>query len=282
MKPLFLTAFTALLLLISCNRNSATTITAPLADTVATSQKNAISETKDRHDIYANADEDSLLHSEIQRLLLIDLHNANDATFSESREMSGSIIGRIQTSIAAGKLFNKEHRFALIKQTSGNGVNIKVYKQAGTKYGELINYEISEMEFMNDTIMDVNNDGFNDLIIDTYGCCGTNLKGFSEVYLYKPDDSGFTQAIRLDNPVFFPAEKVVRGVSAGQPGQSSLYKMVWKGTELKPVETISLHPNKKHRYILEREGQKPLKIKEIPAEYKTLKNLYWFLGEIND
>lgn len=282
MKPLLFTALPALLMLISCHRNTTTPAKKPLADTAATSQAITITGAKDEDDIYANVDEDSLLHSEIQKLLFLDLANLNTTTFSDSLEIPGSVIGRIQTSIRAGRIFNKENRFALVKQISGNGVNIKIFKKAGTQYNELINYEIPEMEFMGYTIQDVNSDGYNDLLIDTYGCCGTNLKGFGEVYLYKPGNSGFTEAIRLDNPVFFPAEKVVRGVSAGQPGQSPLYKMVWKGTELKPVETISLHPDKKHRYILEREGQKPVEIKEIPAEYKSLKDLYWFLGEIND
>lgn len=282
MKPLLFAALTALLLLLSCHRNSATSKTAAVSDTIALGKTVTVAGADAEDDIYANVDEDSLLNNEVQKLLINDKNHVMHMPFSDSIEITASVIGRIQTHIKAGMLFDGSNRFALIKQVSGNGLAITVYKRQDGSYKQMMEFSISEMEYSGHTLKDVNSDGYNDLLIDTYGCCGTNLKGFCEVYLYKPDGSGFTEPLRLDNPTFFPDERVVRGITAGQLGESPLYKMAWDGTVLKPGESISLHPKKKHRYILEREGQKPVEIKEVPAEYKSLKEFYWFMGEMHE
>jgi hypothetical protein len=225
MKPFLVTALVLTILLASCHRTPITN-TPQAADTVAAGIAYS---TRDTIDIYAVTNEDSLLDSEVQKLFARDLAKADDYAFTDSLEIPGSVLGRIQTNIRAGLLFDNKNRFALVKQVSGNGVNIRVFKKGHDGYSEVLDYGISEIEFTGDTLKDVNNDGYNDLLLYTYGSSGCCLKAFCEVHLYKPDGNGFAKPVNLANPTFSPDEKVVRGVYYGYSGEPPVYKYQWNG-----------------------------------------------------
>jgi len=80
------------------------------------------------------------------------------------------------------------------------------------------------MEYINDTIRDINGDGFNDFVVNWYGSNGCCLKAFSNVYLLRPDKKIFSNNLEFINPTFSPTEKIIRGVCYGYPGETEMYK----------------------------------------------------------
>lgn len=69
-----------------------------------------------------------------------------------------------------------------------------------------------------DTLMDVNYDGQDDLVLGGYGSSGTGIKYFWEVYTWDQGSKGFradTTLNHLPNPTFFPNDSVVTSFYLG-------------------------------------------------------------------
>ncbi len=142
---------------------------------------------------------------------------------------------------------------------------------------------------MNDTICDINGDGFNDFVVEWYGSNGCCLKAFSNVYLLRPDKKTFSDNLEFINPTFSPTEKVIRGVCYGQPGDTEIYKYKWNREILDTLEYVSYEKNEsgeKTGKILitknspyEDKGKIIKRLKSIPNEYKNIYGYDWFTGE---
>lgn len=145
------------------------------------------------------------------------------------------------------------------------------------------------MEYMNDTIRDINGDGFNDFVVNWYGSNGCCLKAFSNVYLLRPDKKIFSNNLEFINPTFSPTEKIIRGVCYGYPGETEMYKYKWDGDTIETLEYVSYEKNKrgektgkilvtKHRPY---DGNAKIikRLNLIPKEYKSIDGYDWFTGK---
>lgn len=103
-------------------------------------------------------------------------------------------------------------------QSFGQGLSIK--QQAKNIISKLK----SSYEFpigVNDTLIDLNRDGFKDLLIEYYGASGTGLKNRISVYLYDNSKNKLKPCEALNylaNPTIYFDKKIVVGYYLGNGG----------------------------------------------------------------
>lgn len=95
----------------------------------------------------------------------------------------------------------------------------------------------------NDTLFDVNYDGFKDLIIPTYGQSGTGFKYGAEVYLYTKSIRSYVLDSLLSgnpNPSFFIKEKKITSFYIGLGGGYGT-EFIWKNKIWQIHKTFEVH-----------------------------------------
>lgn len=138
--------------------------------------------------------------------------------------------------VVISSAFNPNQKFAQIKQTSTIGftyIHIVDLKTDST----LILEKIWWGNYVGDTIIDCNNDGYQDYILKVMASSGCCPREESWIYLYNPKTKQFEEAIDVLNAEYFPKEKMVIGSSYGQPNETHLYKLKFNGLK---VDTISV------------------------------------------
>ena len=169
------------------------------------------------------------------------------------------------------------------------GEYINIYEKKDSGFKQVLAQMEWKLTYTDDTLQDVNGDGFRDLIINGYGSNGCCLKAYAEVYLYLPQTGTFSKEYFFINPTFSPKEKVVRGVSYGHPTETSLYKYKWNGAGLDTLEYISFEKDDKDKntgkfirsIVLNNntETTKKERLNRPPSEYRNIFGYDWFLGK---
>lgn len=183
-----------------------------------------------------------------------------------------------------GNLFSTNTRHLFVaKQYSMNNSNALFVLQNEEMKPIFYNLENEfGFNYMGDTIMDINGDNSNDLVLHLYPSSGCCRRDVYRVYLYLPEANKFTAAYEFLNPTFSPKEKIIRGVVYGQPGNTELYKYKWNGLAVDTIEYI-VHEKPNAKTYYKRHGvydtTQQVKLKNIPAEYRNIESLDWFIGD---
>lgn len=95
----------------------------------------------------------------------------------------------------------------------------------------------------NDTLIDLNKDGYIDILVEYYGASGTGLKNRIQVYLYHPSVKKFkecNQLSNLANPTFYFSKKTVAGYYVANGGGYAA-KLRWRNYfQLDTMEYINI------------------------------------------
>lgn len=93
-----------------------------------------------------------------------------------------------------------------------------------------------------DTLIDLNHDGYKDVLIEYYGRSGTGIKNRVMAFLYDPRSKRFQECPELSdlaNPTFYFKEKIITGYYIGNGGGYAA-KLKWQGRSLLRVEVIDV------------------------------------------
>jgi hypothetical protein len=133
-----------------------------------------------------------------------------------------------------------------------------------------------------DTLIDLNGDGFKDLLIEYYGDSGSGLKNRVTVYLYDNTKKKFKPCEQLNsiaNPTFYFDKKLVVGYYIGNGGGDAT-KLKWHGLRLDTLEHIDIDINwpsnvatftlTSYNFITKKKAVKTLRAMDLPKEYN-----YW-------
>ena len=231
---------------------------------------------------------DSLrLDKVLQDALKIAIQNISNEKFHNKYDvMSDSI--PIKVEISLDYHFTKENPHLIIRRNEPSAMYVDIYSKNDNKFERVVSHEQWTMEYMNDTVRDINGDGLNDFVVNWYGSNGCCLKAFSEIYLLETDKKTFSKNFKFINPTFSPKEKIVRGVCYGHPGETEMYKYKWNGKTIDTLEYVSYEKSDKGektgRIIVSNNRPyggryKILKrLKLIPNEYKKIEGYDWFTG----
>lgn len=238
--------------------------------------------------------QDIALHAKRSDILNRALSIARDrwqkGSFREEFIAFDSNLGNVTTQVGWGYLFHNRERHLIVKQHVSGGPEVvgtlffDFFTHRDEDFVPLLSREQWDMEYVNDTVQDINGDGYNDFVVNTYGVNGCCMKAFSSVYLFQPLKGTFTEEFEFINPTFSPKEKVIRGMSYGHPGETDLYKYRWKDWGIDTVEFV-YHDKENKGYIVDRgnsfshKNRIRKRVKQVPHEYQTIYGYDWFTGE---
>ncbi len=227
---------------------------------------------------------DSLLKDKTKKEVLLEVvkrFKGEDLDFGYVIDESNT--SYLSATVKVGKFFDDEAYYAIIYTNMQGNTDIDVYKLENC----VVEHKMAARDyyFLTDTIFDVNGDGTKDFLVEYYPLSGCCRRESYDIYLSPVAKKELvTSYIVLINPTFYPQEKLVRGVEYGHPGWAGLYKYCWRGEKLDTLEYIYPDPTSKGRTFIKTQmshdsSQKRKKIclSSLPEEYKTVKDLDWFL-----
>jgi len=232
---------------------------------------------------------DSLrLDKVLTEALEISTQNIDKDTFHKNYEVVPDNEYIVKVEISFDYHFTKLYPHLIIRRHGPNAVYIDIYSKGDSKFKKVLSHEQWTMTYVNDTIRDINGDGLKDFVLNWYGSTGCCLKGFSNIYLLRPEKKGFSNNLEFINPTFSPKEKIIRGVCYGHPGETEMYKYKWNGETVDTLEYIYYEKNengeKTGKIIVSNlrpyvDRNKVLKrLNSVPNEYKKIEGYDWFTG----
>lgn len=185
--------------------------------------------------------------------------------------------------ISVGNILSRNQRHAFVKVLDRDrDFYFSLYLLSGNRGLPILSDTVGYLSYVSDSIADINGDGIKEFYRVTYstaGCCRRNLFQISTL---DPITGRLNAPIQLLNPTFYPKEKLIRGVEYGHSGEVPLYKAKWDGNKVAVIEYIYPLAGKPGFFLKKRgheyEDRSPRDtVMGIPGEYRTVKDLDWFL-----
>ena len=244
---------------------------------------------KKRKQIEEEDKRDSILLEKVLKSTLDTAYKyISQKTFNREFIIKCDTIYDVNVEIALDYHFTKEIPHLVIRRVNPNVVLIDIYSKTDNTFIKVLSHEQWTLTYVNDTIRDINGDNINDFVVNWYGSSGCCLKGFSNIYLLRPDKTSFSGNFEFINPTFSPREKVIRGICYGHPGETEMYKYKWHGEKIDTIEYISYEKDSTNKntgniIISNKEPYSDdfkilRKLKNIPSEYKKIDGFDWFTG----
>jgi hypothetical protein len=213
-------------------------------------------------------------------------------SFSVTLAIDTTSSNTIKANYSFGRLFANNQRHLLIRRLLGNGfserrVYTNVYAIKQNKFVRAMNDTIED-GYAGDTLRDVNGDGFKDLLIHSYSSCGSAMRNAINGYIYLPKTGYFTRCFDFFNPQFYPDKKLYYEIGYGHPPYLNLSKYKWIHNRAILVESLeyanTFYENKiKNSLQLSRNDKsKPIRLKDVPIEYKNLNYFNYFIEGMED
>jgi hypothetical protein len=177
--------------------------------------------------------------------------------------------------LAFGYLFSASNKHLLVKRLSPSGVVCTIFLLQKNKFKLVAQRTQDGQTFMDDTLKDVNGDGYKDYLIHWYPSSGCCTRDVYNVFLYLPATGTFTSDYEFINPTFFAKEKIIRGVNYGY--FSGLYKYKWNGLKVDTLEFVYHDTAVATKYYITKQSDYniPPKVKykvlnALPKEYEKI------------
>lgn len=227
-----------------------------------------------------------LLEKYLTKALKLAKNNIYSNKYYNEYTSTTDSLYNVTTKVLIDNLFEDNKKNVLIKRKRTWDEIIDIYK-VDTNFNLVqIKHKVqSNMTYVNDSIYDINGDGYKDYVLKWYpnsGCCLANTY---DVSLYNKKNTNLNKEIEFINPTFFVKEKIIRGFTYGQPNDVDLYKYRWNKYKIDTIEYIMHNYNNKNEFIrskkekysaTEKDGQI---LKKIPKEYYKIKDFAWVIGK---
>jgi len=227
-----------------------------------------------------------LLEKYLTKALKLAKNNIYSNKYYNEYTSTTDSLYNVTTKVLIDNLFEDNKKNVLIKRERTWDEIIDIYK-VDTNFNLVqIKHKVqSNMTYVNDSIYDINGDGYKDYVLKWYpnsGCCLANTY---DVSLYNKKNTNLNKEIEFINPTFFVKEKIIRGFTYGQPNDVDLYKYRWNKYKIDTIEYIMHNYNNKNEFIrskkekysaTEKDGQI---LKKIPKEYYKIKDFAWVIGK---
>jgi hypothetical protein len=209
----------------------------------------------------------------------------DDKAYEKYETLTYDSAFQVTVELSVGHFFSNNRKHLMIKRSSILGIYFDIFRIDDGKLEKLLCYEIWSLNYMADTIMDINGDYQKDFLVNWYASSGCCLRSAYTAYLYKSEIDSFIGNYEFINPTFSPKDKIIRGVEYGHPGEVPLYKYRWNNLQIDTIEYIYPDISDTNDPKLFRINTSPydlrnpskIRIKTVPNEYKKIEGYDWFL-----
>lgn len=183
--------------------------------------------------------------------------------------------------VIKGNIFSKDIKHAIVRYDLRHIIFLNVYNLSNKEAEIELTYDISRMNFINDSIHDINGDSVFDLSIHWYPSSGCCLADIYDCFIYNENENSFIKT-EIINPIFKPDEKITHSMSYGHPGDTKIFTLKWN---MLTPDTILTYFWKENNTFWKEKIYDTLQIKnksnisyvnEIPIKVKEMYFFDWF------
>lgn len=217
-----------------------------------------------------------------QGLIEINKHKDSFIGWTDTTHFENNGSSEIYGIVEITSAFNQYRKFAKVKRISTRGFTyITIIDLLNDS--TLIREKHWWGNFVSDTIIDCNNDGYKDYILKVMASSGCCPREDSWIYLYNPKTNNFEKPIDFLNVSYFTDRKELIGMSYGHQKETYLYKIRFNNLKVDTIAFLHHHPGVSTKYVLSKSNQVDLKkdkiLNTVPNEYKKAEGYLWFVGE---
>ena len=230
----------------------------------------------------------------LDKVLKTAEHHKKDNFYNGIIDTSVFHFKNINATFQFGNFFSSDRKHLIIRRfiNEYDGIETSlfsdIYILKGNKFEKIIS-DTADIGYSQDTLQDINLDGYKDFVISQYsgaGCCPRDAR---VAYLYNVKNGKF-KTVDFFNPEFDNTNKCIYEMDYGSPGLVSIEKSKWIGLSKIKIESISPTHFQNRIDSFEKPytytktiypSEKLLILKEVPKEYKKLKNFEYFIGYQN-
>jgi hypothetical protein len=178
----------------------------------------------------------------------------------------------------AGKIFHTQIEHKYIRYSNHSGVYIRVYSKQDNYKKPILNTSLYWMNFVSDSIFDIDGDLTNDLALHWYPSSGCCLADIFNCYIYDKKKNSFRAKTEITNPTFYPKESKTYSMDYNHPGETNFYEIIWTKIGIDTLKSYAWKDNtQKNIVIYDFNTGKLIETGEMPAELKKLNGIEWFM-----
>lgn len=180
--------------------------------------------------------------------------------------------------LLSGHVFSNSVKHKYIRLSSFSGTYIQVYSDKDNYKKPIFTERLGWINFVSDSIFDINGDKVIDLAIHWYPTSGCCLADIYDCYLYNEKTDQFSEKIEIPNPTFYPDQFRTYSMTYGHPGETEFYEFKWTKNTLDTLNSYEWN-DRKHEHIILTDFESGTKtnLKEIPKNLEGLYGFEWFM-----
>ena len=177
-----------------------------------------------------------------------------------------------------GNLFTNGVKHAYFKYEAKSGTHVKIFSLASTQPRLILYYDIGSMNFISDSIFDINGNGMRDFAVHWYPSSGCCLADAFDCYVYNAETDKFSKQFHILNPTFRPENKTTFSMDYGHPGETMFYEFKWDDKDsMDTLLTYAWESNEQKAIeIIDFKTHTTTLTKSIPDKLKSLHGYDWF------
>ncbi|KAB1065278.1 hypothetical protein [Salibacter halophilus] len=183
----------------------------------------------------------------------------------------------------SGHVFSKSINHKYIRLSNRSGTYIHVYSEQDQYTEPIFTARLHWMNFMKDSIFDINGDKIRDLAIHWYPSSGCCLADIYYCCIYDENTDHFSEKLEILNPTFYPDQFQTFSMTYGHPGETKFYEFKWTNNTLDTLKSYEWNDRSHNHIILTNfKTGTHTDLKNIPKNLPELYGFDWFMMRLNN
>lgn len=177
-----------------------------------------------------------------------------------------------------GQVFSNSINHKYIRLSNFSGTYIQVYSDKDNYENPIFSERLGWMNFVSDSIFDINGDKVTDLTIHWYPSSGCCLADIYDCYIYDEKTDQFSEKVEIPNPTFYPKSSLTFSMTYGHPGETEFYEFEWIKNTLDTLNSYKWN-DRTHEHLILTDFKSGTKtnLDEIPIKLEDLYGFEWFI-----
>jgi len=185
--------------------------------------------------------------------------------------------------LLTGQVFSSLISHKYIRLSNFSGTYIYVYSEKDNYQEPIYSERLGWMNFVSDSIFDINGDKIIDLAIHWYPSSGCCLADIYDCYIYDEKTDQFSEKVEIPNPTFYPKRSLTFSMTYGHPGETEFYEFKWTKNKLDTLSSYEWN-GRTHEHIILTDYKlgKKTDLNEIPNKLEVLYGFEWFMMRLKN